>query len=97
MKTLLLAEYTLPKDESRMKKFVEFAGKYYDQFLGSFPKLPVSWADNTGYVGILFEFESAAAMAKVLDDDKYHQLVGGLAQLVDNFSIRLCRPGVKPG
>ena len=56
------------------------------------------WADNTGLILGLWEFENAEAFSKLWGTEEFHRLITRVCGSVDNAEIRIMRPaGFEPG
>jgi hypothetical protein len=95
VEVLLFREWDNPKDEERRKKYAELTN---DTALRErFEKLGViksmkGWADGTGHIISLWEFESMEDFTKLWNDMEFQRgLVRGY-RVVDNLRIRICRP-----
>jgi hypothetical protein len=57
-----------------------------------------SWADNTGLIVGLWEFENAEAFSKLWGQEEFHRLMTRICGSVNNAEIRVMRPaGFEPG
>ena len=98
MKVLLFREWENPKDEERRKKYAELttAGTFAEQFkkLGASPS---AWADGTGHIVSIIEFNSMEDFTTIWNDFEWHRWHAQFYRAVDNFRIRICRPaGIHP-
>jgi hypothetical protein len=95
VEVLLFREWDNPKDEERRKKYTEIMR---DTALRErFDKLGViksrkGWADGTGHIISLMEFESMEDFAKLWNDIEFQRVHVRFYRVVDNFRIRICRP-----
>ena len=95
MEVLLFREWDNPKDEERRKKYAEITSD--SDLREHFEKLDViknwkGWADSTGHIISLWEFESMEDFAKLWDDIEFHKIHARFYRVVDNFRLRICRP-----
>jgi hypothetical protein len=96
MPVYLVWENELAKDKERRNEYRKVILEEYMPYVEKMQKKGVfkitGLGDNTGYVLGIMEFEDLDAFGKVWNDDKFHFMVGKIAQLVNKSKIRLCRP-----
>lgn len=96
MEVITFAEWDIPKDEERRKKYVEYMGDraWIDRInkMG-LVKRHRAWTDGTGgHIMYTAEFDSMEDYAKVWNDLEYHRRHARFYRIVDNFKMRVCRP-----
>jgi hypothetical protein len=102
LKIAILVEWDNAKDESRYKKYGEVTGEMMKQGPVATVKKLVeegvakggAWADNTGHIINLFEFENMEAFGKVWTDSEWHMRYLQINPLVDNMRVRVLRPSI---
>ena len=52
------------------------------------------FGDNTGHMVRLLEFENIEDFSKLWNEPEFHKVWAEFAQIVDNLSYRLGRPGI---
>jgi len=96
LEVITFAEWDIPKDEERRKKYVEYMGD--TAAIERFLKMGVikrhrAWTDGTGgHIMFIAEFESMEDFAKLWDDLEYHRRHARFYRIVDNFKMQICRP-----
>jgi hypothetical protein len=95
VEVLLFREWDNPKDEERRKKYAEItrdtAMRERFEKLGNIKSI-MGWADGTGHIISLWEFESMEDFAKLWNDIEFQRGHVRFYRVVDNFRIRICRP-----
>ena len=95
MEVITFAEWDIPKDEERRKKYIEYMGDtaWISRITNSGIVKHRAWTDgNGGHVMCTAEFESMENYAKVWNDLEYHRRHARFYRIVDNFKMRVCRP-----
>lgn len=95
MEVLLFREWDNPKDEERRKQYTDMTRDTSRR--ERFEKLGVikstrGWADGSGHIINMTEFESMEDFAKLWNDIEFQRMHVNLYRVVDNFKIRICRP-----
>ena len=99
MKTILLLEYELPRDETRWNEYVRFAKeatKFWDErvtnnFIASYS----NWADNMNHIIWLFYFDNTEQFSRLWNDATYHDWISRFTHTTDSTVMRLLRPGIQ--
>ena len=95
MEVISFAEWDIPKDEERRKKYVEFMGDiaWIERIDRMVKVRHRAWTDGTGgHIMYTAEFESMEDFAKLWDDLEYHRRHARFYRIVDNFKMQICRP-----
>ena len=94
-------EWDDAKDETRLKKYYKFGREKRHPYImkkieEGIVKSAQGWGDGTGHIEVWYEFEDAEAFAKFWSAEEWHLLLLEFFPLVDNFKIRIMRPGMQP-
>ena len=91
-------EWDNAKDESRLKRYMEMQSEPRPEwFKKLFEEVKVkqsSWADNTGHIVNLIEFENMEVFAKLWDNEEWHKWWRRMTPVVDNMRFRVLRPSI---
>ena len=97
-KPIYILEYDNAKDQERFEKYIEFIREEWLPYVNKLQEDGVckrsAFADNTGHIIGIYEFDDLEAFSKVWNDDKWQQLMIRYGQMVDNARTRLCRPSM---
>ena len=100
MNLMLMVEWDIPKELDRTKKYFEsvakLTGMWEKLIKDGAVKSAKAWADNTGHIVGMIEFESGAELGKVYDNVDYHRWWIESAGLMDHLSMRILRPTIIP-
>jgi hypothetical protein len=97
MKMLLTIRWTNPKDPERNKKRYEYQDKVFLPYVQKFEEKGVKWktsgwADGSGQMGSLYEFETWEDFSKVYQDQEFQTILSRWSYLVDHCKIKIWRP-----
>ncbi len=97
MKVVMSVILTNPKEPERNKKRYEFGAKnnqpYYDKKVKEGVKWKHSvWADGSGLMLGLNEFDTMEDSNKVWGDEEFQSNIARWSYLVDNCKIKIWRP-----
>ena len=98
MKVLVLTTWENPKSDEGLKKYWDFMEKhrkYMTERINKYNVKRSGWADGTGKVYNLREFESYDAYAKFFDDEESHRIWINFSRLVNNLKIKVLRESFK--
>jgi hypothetical protein len=100
VKVYYMVEFDLPKGRERLEDYWKYMSekvapmlvrmdneKFYTGF---------AFADNTGHIVWMFDFEDTDAFNLLWNDKEWHSVMSSFAQLVDNLSYRKGRPVIMP-
>lgn len=98
MKTALMIEFKIPKDEKRLDKYWKIAADVQAKF----PKFVkdgkmaefTSWADNSGTMFTFFHFDSSDQFAKFWGDMDLQRQMSEISLIIDDAKVRLLRPSI---
>jgi hypothetical protein len=93
---LVFMEWDNPKDEARRTKFFDENRRRAKPAKWEGVGKRTTWADGTGHIIALWEYESPEDFAKVWNDPEYHQYLRQSYPLLDNIRVRVCRPSGSP-
>ena len=94
-------EWDDAKDEGRLKKYYQFnmnkRAPYFTKKIDEgIVKEVQGWGDGSGHIIGLIIFENAEDFAKFWSDEEWQLLQLEFFPLVDNYKIRVMRPGMRP-
>lgn len=97
MKVLLLITWENPKSDEDLKKYYDNLQEFSDYRSEKFEEYNAnssSWADGTGKMYVLTEFESFEDYAKYMEDVELQKNWINFSRLVNNVEMKVLREGL---
>ena len=84
----------MPKDSDRLKEFRDFDYTTLPEVDRKYNRTRTFWSQGSDHIILLLEFADAEDYAKYVNDDEAQRWCFEFSRLVDNVTIRTCRPAI---